>query len=254
MDRNDPKVKPLKDVEFTSLEEALLNPRIQLLMMRNHGVPALKNIAVPLNERDIPLSLLKQLDRREDHVNEISQINSSQSLESRRKNAIKIIENLRKNIMDNSQDGLDRPQTVEDLVHEEESESVGFELLEFLTGGSRRRVRPLRPTRRERSTFGSNEESSFKSVIVVNIMHAHNVPLRTLSEKTEKVLASDILKEGNRKSSFVEEHLVDQSECNSAVRVNPFVEVVFGKEVVRTSTAEGNQPTWNETLIIDLSR
>ena len=265
--RDDSKKNTLAvNLEFTSLEEALLNPRIQLLMMRNQGVIGLKNLPVPLNERDIPLSLLKHLDHKDDKDHSDSNQNSSQSLESRRENAVKLLENLRRNLS-SPQDRMDRLQTVEDLVHEEESESVGFELLDFLTGNSRRRIRPLRPLRKERTNFvsavdGQLENKSSKSVIIVNVMHAHNVPVRSFSEVTEaeRVLTSDLLTDsyGRRRSSVFQEETLHQSghleQHDRSSRVNPFVEVVFGKEVARTSTAEGSHPTWNETLLLDLSR
>ena len=256
-------------LEFASMEEALKNPRIQMLLLRSEGVPHLKNFPVPLNEREIPLNLLTNKDSLTS-MKAIRVAGSSQSFETRRQNALNVINSVTQNIISLSQDRLDRPQTLEDLVHEAETESVGFELWDFLTGSSRRRVRPLKPIRKERSTFTSRDPSgslsSSKTKLIISILHANNVAVRSFSnlDDRSKLVSSDLFLQDSasslkrRASSFSQSSPLQSvannltSEMGSSSRVNPFIEVVFGKEVARTSTAEGCHPTWNETLILEL--
>lgn len=95
---------------------------------------------------------------------------------------------------------------------------------------------------------------------IITVMHALNVPVRVgsgtgVEESTSPtgqqpfggVIPSPSLW---RRSMSLGAALSDAAANLAEIepRVCPFVEVIFNRESVRTSTAQGPQPTWNETL------
>jgi len=266
-------------LEFASLDDALKNPRIQLLMQRSIK-PHLRNIPIPLNEKQVvmlcgrDLFTNKDMDvvgKEEDKKDSISS-SSVSFFETRRLSAIRTVNGVLQGIKESlSQGRLERPQTVEDLVHEEETESVGFQVWDFLTGSSSRRARPLKPIRRERLAFpipsssGSSDStaSSGKTKIICSIINGHNVPARIsgmgsginlVQMEEENLFTWDSLTTRLKQQQEMKQRKGSQDipDGELSAKVCPFVEVVFGKEVTRTSTAEGTQPTWNETLVLEV--
>lgn len=113
-------IKSNQGLEFSSLEEEMNKPRNKMLILRSSGtVPHLKNIPVPLNEREVPLHLL--------NLNTPSSGNKFSGLrgiEAKREKGISILSKLKDQLLLQSQGRYDRPRTLEDLVHEEESTSI----------------------------------------------------------------------------------------------------------------------------------
>lgn len=275
-ERMQPQPIPL---EFASLDDAFKNPRIQLLMQRSIK-PHLRNIPIPLNEKEVvmlcgrDLFTNKDMDvvgKEEEKKDSISS-SSVSFFETRRQSAIRTVNGVLQGIQESlSQGRLERPQTVEDLVHEEETESVGFQVWDFLTGSSSRRARPLKPIRRERLAFpipsssGSSDStaSSGKTKIICSIINGHNVPARIsgmgsginlVQMEEENLFTWDSLTTRLKQQQEMKQRKGSQDipDGELSAKVCPFVEVVFGKEVARTSTAEGTQPTWNETLVLEV--
>jgi coiled-coil and C2 domain-containing protein 2A len=90
--------------------------------------------------------------------------------------------------------------------------------------------RPLRPTRKERKKVTMQNLAGQEIKIIVNVIHAFEVPVR----KDVDTLG------GQQDLRF------------SIVPVRPFVEVSFQGVTVRTTTAEGANPTWNQDLQLPL--
>lgn len=106
-------------LEFCSLEEELNKPRNKMLILRSSGTVAhLKNIPVPLNEREVPLHLL--------NLNTPcgNKFSGLRGIEAKREKGISILSKLKDQLLLQSQGRYDRPRTLEDLVHEEESTSI----------------------------------------------------------------------------------------------------------------------------------
>lgn len=113
-------IRSNQGLEFCSLEEELNKPRNKMLILRSSGTVAhLKNVPVPLNEREVPLHLL--------NLNPPSTGNKFSGLrgiEAKREKGISILSKLKDQLLLQSQGRYDRPRTLEDLVHEEESTSI----------------------------------------------------------------------------------------------------------------------------------
>lgn len=97
---------------------------------------------------------------------------------------------------------------------------------------------------------------------IITIMHALNVPVRIGSgfdtestSPTAPTTLAPIIPSPSawRRSMSLGAALSDATANLSELepRVCPFVEVVFQRDSVRTSTAQGPQPTWNETLALN---
>ena len=97
--------------------------------------------------------------------------------------------------------------------------------------------RPLRPTRKERKKVTMQNLAGQEVKIIVNVIHAFEVPVR---------------KDVDALSSSIGGTAGQQGLRFSMVPVRPFVEVSFQGISVRTTAAEGANPTWNQELQLPL--
>ena len=104
-------------LSFCSMEEALDNPRIRMLMLRAQGAPHLKNVAIPLNERKIDLLV-------EQHQPYDKMINAKKVIEEKHEKGLRILNEVYEKLLRQSQDGFDRPRALEDLVVEHQSNGL----------------------------------------------------------------------------------------------------------------------------------
>jgi coiled-coil and C2 domain-containing protein 2A len=91
--------------------------------------------------------------------------------------------------------------------------------------------RPLRPTRKERKKVTVQNLAGQEVKVIVNVIHAFEVPVRK---------DVDTAAGGQQGPRF------------SVLPVRPFVEVSFQGVSMRTTTAEGANPTWNQDLQLPL--
>lgn len=91
--------------------------------------------------------------------------------------------------------------------------------------------RPLRPRRKERKKVTMQNLAGQEVKVIVNVIHAFEVPVRK---------DVDTVGGGQQGPQF------------SMVPVRPFVEVSFQGVSMRTTTAEGANPTWNQDLQLPL--
>jgi coiled-coil and C2 domain-containing protein 2A len=109
----------MKEFEFVTDEEIENNPRFRLLQNRWQGIPNFKGYRfVPLNEKEIPLSLFEKKVRIENIPK------SKRGFEDKRQKAIKILTKVREQLIRQSRGTFDRPRTLEDMVIEEEVPSI----------------------------------------------------------------------------------------------------------------------------------
>ncbi|TPX58276.1 hypothetical protein PhCBS80983_g03247 [Powellomyces hirtus] len=93
--------------------------------------------------------------------------------------------------------------------------------------------RPLRPTRRDRCDIAAADPALPESCkILIHVLRAANVPER-VSERAPGVS-------------------IGADERRQATMVRPFVQVLFQGATARTAAGEGTNPQWNETLSIDV--
>jgi hypothetical protein len=89
------------------------------LQNRWQGIPNFKGYRfVPLNEKEIPLSLFEKKVRIENIPK------SKRGFEDKRQKAIKILTKVREQLIRQSRGTFDRPRTLEDMVIEEEVPSI----------------------------------------------------------------------------------------------------------------------------------
>ncbi|KAG4068603.1 hypothetical protein HA402_004944 [Bradysia odoriphaga] len=99
--------------------------------------------------------------------------------------------------------------------------------------------RPLNPLRRHaplsRVTFKPSHVENFK--IIVNVLRASGIPHRQ-AEQVSPIRRSSIL---------------SSSHSQRSGAVLPYVVVQYKGKTMRTTTAEGSNPTWNEQIVISTS-
>lgn len=111
----------MKDFEFVSDEEIENNPRLKMLQLRWQGIDNFKGYKfVPLNEKEIPMSIFDKKTKQEISPSE------SKGFEAKREKAIRILTKLREQLVKKTQGSFDRPRTIEDLVIEDDIPTIGF--------------------------------------------------------------------------------------------------------------------------------
>ncbi|KNC98997.1 uncharacterized protein SPPG_09335 [Spizellomyces punctatus DAOM BR117] len=123
-----------------------------------------------------------------------------------------------------------QPKRHSDYVREEklaDRPQKGFFLTEWFR--PRRPLRPYREDRREALTNGLQPEGCR---LMVQILRGSNIPVRK-----------------DRKSI----HDVVETESDGPVWVRPYVQLTFQNRHARTTTGEGPNPQWNETLMLPVT-
>lgn len=94
--------------------------------------------------------------------------------------------------------------------------------------------RPLRPLRKERKKVAVQSLAGQEVRLMVNVIRAFEVPVRKMTDS----LLGSVSVPSSTNLGF------------TTVAVRPFVEVTFQGSSLRTTTAEGANPTWNQDLQI----
>ncbi|KAL2914077.1 hypothetical protein HK105_206335 [Polyrhizophydium stewartii] len=125
---------------------------------------------------------------------------------------------------------LARPISVDDYVREERMQPPPEQQnpLEMLF----RPKRPLNPLRNDRRAAATSNPDSCR--IVVQVLRGFNLPVRRATVKRV-------------------EAATQAPNAAPLVYVAPFVEIGFQQRKIRTATAEGQNPQWNETVYLDVS-
>lgn len=280
-DENNPLT--MRSGRFADIDQELQKPRFKLLIARSSGIPSLKNVAIPLHEREITRSLLNALDDDVDgdalvtRRGETLHSMKSNSIESQRMKAVAKLRQIKEKLLMQSADRFGRPRVLSDLVHEDTSDNLRAFGYNFFSATDTKR--PLHPVRKERKKLILQDNHYLvdqELKIFVTVMHAVNVPGRSSNNPYLKMSRSyydntfdgvtnaprsivDIDRQRMRRRSSqlhphqrrnsIEELASEFLEDTTKVP-NSFIEVTFQRHSVKTSPVEGINPTWNESLIV----
>ena len=220
---------PPESLAFCSLEEQLLQPRMRMLLLRAAGAPHLQHVQVPLNEREVPLSLLVSSEECEKET-------GARGIERRKEEATRIRQEVQQRLLCSSQSRGQRLLTLQDLVHEEETTAIEFAHSFLIPSVARRPLHPVRKERKKRIPAGPGDEVS----VIITVLHASHLPTRVTDDAAQPT---------KRKPSL--STLEAEAEAVNTT-LTPFVEAVFQRQTARTSVADGSQATWNQTLDLTL--
>ncbi|XP_033609176.1 coiled-coil and C2 domain-containing protein 2A isoform X2 [Cryptotermes secundus] len=224
------RLDPLQvEFDFCKMEDLDTNSRLRLLWLRDQGEPEFRGLRiVPLREKEIPKDVFKVYEKRlmstDPHVETLS----SDQLEFHRDWGQQFLQKVRQRVLKQCHLAQQHRQ-LQDIVIEDQVPDIGTLGLTFMKWLQPKR--PLRPTRRERKKVTMQNLAGQEVKVIVNVIHAFEVPVRK---------DVDTVGGGQQGLRF------------SMVPVRPFVEVSFQGVSMRTTTAEGANPTWNQNLQLPL--
>ncbi|KAK3580952.1 hypothetical protein CHS0354_006977 [Potamilus streckersoni] len=211
-------------------EEIQNNRRFQLLELRDLEVLDFRNFKmVPPFDRELARDVFVEYDRKKREEQKLKQV---EDIESHRAAIARFRQRVREQVMQRFR-VLAHQKKLDDVVNEPAVPNVamiGTSLMRVLE-----RKRPMRPQRKERKKITAQaikgDEKEVK--ILVNILRAGDIPIRmALSSRTAGGGGGRPDTERKGKESLV----------------RPFVEVMFQHNTVKTSVADGPNPSFNEEL------
>ncbi|XP_028396123.1 coiled-coil and C2 domain-containing protein 2A-like [Dendronephthya gigantea] len=247
---------------FVDKAELKNSKRFRVLQLRNELVPEFRNFkAVPIRDKDIPDNVFQAYERRIDGVDEED---TDDDFGAHRAAVTKFLNKVRQQVIARSLVAK-RQRDLRDMVIEDEVPdvgSLGFRIAQLLAPR-----RPLKPVRRERKTIGAQNLSVTNVRVLVNAVRAFDVPVRVLQPQTSaqaldpRSSARPLEASTGAQSVFTASSAFggDAPQNRPAgartnplgePMVRPFVEVVFQGNFIRTSVADGPNPSWNEELTL----
>ncbi|XP_043918517.1 coiled-coil and C2 domain-containing protein 2A [Protopterus annectens] len=234
-----------EEFNFVQDEEFNSSKRFRLLQLRNQEVAEFRNYKkVPALEREIPNKIFQEYEKR---LREKDTIDTKDHLDANRALVAKYLQKVREAVI-NRFLVAKHYYILSDLVIEEEVPSIGFLGLSLFKFAEPKR--PLRPRRKERKKITAQNMTGGDIKLLVNIIRAYDIPIR-------KPFVSKPAHASRSSKSFTETFVTTQTsqvpDQNNEwpvhqVLVRPFVEVTFQRTVLRTTTADGPNPNWNEEL------
>ncbi|XP_021920038.1 coiled-coil and C2 domain-containing protein 2A isoform X3 [Zootermopsis nevadensis] len=223
------RLDPLQaEFDFCKMDDLVANSRLRLLQLRDQREPEFRGLCVPLREKEIPKDMFKVYEKRLTYTDSQLESLSSDPLELHRDWGQKFLQKVRQRVLKQCHLAQQHRQ-LQDIVMEDQVPDIGTLGLTFIKWLQPKR--PLRPTRKERKKITMQNVAGQEVKIIVNVIHAFEVPVR-----------KDVDAVGGGQQAF----------RFSMVPVRPFVEVSFQGVSVRTTTAEGANPTWNQDLQLSL--
>ncbi|XP_066945130.1 coiled-coil and C2 domain-containing protein 2A isoform X2 [Macrobrachium rosenbergii] len=212
--------------DFYSDIELDTNVRFRVLQLRDKEEPAFKNLRlVPPHESQI---LRKSLEAYEEQsivgsgpVESAVPESHLWGIDRRWENVEKLLASLRRHMQQRYMQA-NLAFKLEDLVQEERIPDIGTIGTSLLSIFKARR--PLRPERKKRDQVRGTALGDQNVRLIVHIAQAFHVPIRHESAGS----SSEVV------------------QGSSSVR--PFIEATFQRTILRTSVAEGPNPTWNQQL------
>ncbi|CAG0886515.1 unnamed protein product [Darwinula stevensoni] len=226
---------PQASAEFVDESEILDDPRFKILLLRNRQTPEFKHLSQIPTDLSLEagrhlISLLRDFEKREgDRSMQFSSLTIGDKITGYHLRINYIQSSLQKWVA-SRMERAQMPKSLEDLVYEETVPDIGVigeKLLQLLSSH-----RPLHPMRSERRKMNIQQSVLTHVKLVINVIKATNIPMR---KDQDSIRSSDVVN--------------DLCEASS---VRPFVQVSVEDLEVKTSSTEGNSPTWNEQLIIPL--
>nr|CAD7403809.1 unnamed protein product [Timema cristinae] len=226
------RLDPLQtEFDFCSKEELDNNRRLRLLQLRDQGETDFRGISmIPAREKEIPKDFFKAYDNRVTSADTPLDSLSLDLLDAHRAWGQRFLQDIRQKILTQCQQAQQH-RHLKDIIYEDQVPDIGTLGLTFMKWFQPKR--PLRPVRKERKKVTVHSLAGQEVKIIVNIVQAFDVPVR-----------KDIDTVANWTGS--------QSQKTAVAPVHPFVEVSFQGMTVRTTAAEGSNPTWNQELQMPL--
>ncbi|XP_053631071.2 coiled-coil and C2 domain-containing protein 2A isoform X2 [Cherax quadricarinatus] len=232
------KSKPTTYFEIDSYEgdfctEADLDAsvRLRVLQLRAEDVPEFRRLKlVPAIESEVLRKTLEKYENKMAVGTETGEVKESKShylweLDERWERVEKLLASLRRHMLQRYAQASSAPK-LEDLVREESIPDIGSLGTSLLSVFKARR--PLKPERKKRHQVRGVALGDQNVQLIVHVARAFHVPVRCESSRSNAVQQVDVI------------------QGNSLVR--PYVEATFQRSVLRTSVAEGPNPTWNQQL------
>ncbi|XP_059483780.1 coiled-coil and C2 domain-containing protein 2A [Neocloeon triangulifer] len=239
---DDSSADPLtSDLNFcTEAEFREGDARLKILELREQGHPGFCNMKmVPINARELPEGLLKELKERnwqQSRQSNFIEEEADDSLANHRAWALNSIREIKEKIQRQGRLSS-RRKTMRELVTEDlvpDIGTLGLTLMAWFQPS-----RPLRPMRKPRPHVALPGTTALSTTLIINVVSALQVPTR-----------KDLDLEPSSAGAFFESSPTNATFNTVAVR--PFVEVSFKGATARTRAAEGANPTWNSELQIPI--
>ncbi|XP_058815974.1 coiled-coil and C2 domain-containing protein 2A-like [Topomyia yanbarensis] len=214
---------------FCSEEEINGNERLNMLCQRFHNNLKYKNIKfIPQIEREVEVP---------DEIKIIDEVLGTDPIDLQRHRGKKYLKKVYDTITNHcnvlNQDKIDDNLLIGDQIPTFGSLSLAF----FEIFGPRRPLKPSRRSPMSRASIRISDVNQFK--IVVTVVRAFGIPMRSDDHHVSSA--------GRRNSNL--------SSNKFSIRtsnVRPYITISIKDKILRTSTADGTNPTWNEQLSIPL--
>ncbi|XP_072412511.1 coiled-coil and C2 domain-containing protein 2A isoform X4 [Chiloscyllium punctatum] len=235
--------------EFNFVSDEVFNKskRFRLLQLRNEEVAEFHNFKqVPILDREISEKIFQEYEKK---CHEKDTVDITSHLDPHRALVARFLQKVRDSVK-NRFLLAKHHYILSDMVVEEAVPSISMLGISLFKLAEPRR--PLRPRRKERKKVTAQNLSDGDIKLLVNIIRAYDVPIRK-SIGGKPALTSRSARSINETFSTSQ---IPQSPTQShewftnQTSVRPFVEVSFQRTVRQTSTAEGQNPNWNEELEI----
>ncbi|XP_055593663.1 coiled-coil and C2 domain-containing protein 2A [Uranotaenia lowii] len=214
---------------FCSEEEINGNERLNMLIERFNKNLKYKNIKfIPQIEREVEIPEEAKI------IDETLGIDPIDLQRHRGKKYLKkVYDTITNHCSVINQDKIDENLLIGDQVPSFGSLSLAF----FEIFGPRRPLKPSRRSPMSRTSVRVSDVNSFK--IIVTIVRAFGIPMRSDDHQLTSA--------GRRNSNLSSTRFSFRSS-----NVRPYITISIKDKVLRTSTADGTNPTWNEQLSIPL--
>ncbi|XP_030642577.1 coiled-coil and C2 domain-containing protein 2A [Chanos chanos] len=241
-----------EEFNFVSHEELERSRRFRLLRLRSQEVAEFRHFkSVPSMEREISDKVFQDYEKR---LKDGELVDTKEHIDAHRALVAKYLQKIRESVVNRFLIAKHH-FLLSDVVIEEEVPSIGgpgpgvlglnlFKLAEP--------KRPLKPRRKERKKVTAQNLSDGDIKLLLNILRGYDIPIRKPHTSKPSVASKSA-------RSFTETFTASQTAIQGSdwpsdqVLVRPFVEVSFQRTVLRTSTAEGPNPCWNEELVLPFS-
>lgn len=222
-----------EEFNFCSDEDLKQNKRFHLLKLRDKEIPEFSNLKmVPSLEKEIPKNVFKEYEKRKKEENKVEIV---KDLETKSASVARYIKRIGEEIMLRFRIASHQKRR-EEVIKEEAVPSIGMigeSLLNLF-----QRKHPLKPNRKERKRVAQGIKGD-EVKILVNVIQAFNIPVRDY-----KTIETPSQQSSNMETHRASIHLYQEQT------VHPYLEVSFQRNTVRTQTADGPNPSFNEELVV----
>ncbi|XP_026280089.1 coiled-coil and C2 domain-containing protein 2A [Frankliniella occidentalis] len=224
----------LREFDFCDSRSLDNNPRLKMLTLRAQGESEFREYKlVPNREKEIPLEIFKTYEKRLNVSARESEFEIemtwSDPLSSHRAWGRLYLERVYQRVLAQCKQAQ-RTASLHHIIAEDQVPDISTLGLTFMKWLQPKR--PLRPLRKERKKVAVQSLAGQDVKLMVNVIRAFEVPVR----KTTDSLLGSMSVPSSSNLGFV------------TVAVRPFVEISFQGSTLRTTTAEGANPTWNQDL------